>query len=144
MMEETGKSPSCIRRMHDKDKNPKQSNYHKMDREPLTDKYCHFCGTHGHITVNCEFMAKLITAMEQIKKVDVKSKKELQENFKQEQKQRRERKLARHTNAIRKLLDMGASREEIEQVLTNMQHHDDDDADNASKPLDSEPDTDSE
>ncbi len=57
-----------------------------MDRESLTDKYWHFCGTHGHITVNCEFMAKLITAMEQIKKVNVKSKKELQENFKQEQK----------------------------------------------------------
>jgi DNA-binding transcriptional MerR regulator len=70
----------------------------------------------------------------------------LKRNFKRtsNRNRRRERKLARHTNTIRKLLDTGASREEIEQVLTNMQQHDDDDADNASKPLDSEPDTDSE
>jgi hypothetical protein len=86
MLEETGKSSSCIRRMNDKDRNQKRTQHHKKEREPITDKYCHFCGAHGHITVNCEFMAKLLTAMEQMKKVDQKSKKELQENFEKNRK----------------------------------------------------------
>jgi chromatin segregation and condensation protein Rec8/ScpA/Scc1 (kleisin family) len=110
----------------------------------MTDKYCHFCGTHGHITVNCEFMAKLMTAMEHIKQVDNKTRKEIQDKFKQEQKKRRERKLARHANTIRKLLDTGTSQDEIEEVLTSIQDNAEDAPDTASRSSDSECDTDSE
>jgi len=55
-----------------------------------TDKYCYYCGQHGHMTINCEFMVKLINATEHLNKVDSKLKKELQEHFCQKQKKRRD------------------------------------------------------
>jgi hypothetical protein len=122
MMEETGTSLPQIRRMRDgkfakwlpaklQTDNPKQD---------IVDKYCNFCGQHGHISTNCDFMAKLLIANESLAKVDTKSKKELQDNYKNEQRKRREKRLKKQTNIIRKLLDTGGSREDIEAVLANI------------------------
>jgi hypothetical protein len=122
MMEETGTSLPQIRRMRDgkfakrlpaklQTDNPKQD---------IVDKYCNFCGQHGHISMNCEFMAKLLIANESLAKVDTKSKKELQDNYKNEQRKCREKRLKKQTNIIRKLLDTGGSREDIEAVLANI------------------------
>jgi hypothetical protein len=50
-------------------------------------------------------------------KVDSKTKKELQENHKKLHRERRERRLKRHTAKIRQLLDNGGTREEVEALL---------------------------
>jgi hypothetical protein len=84
MMEETGGQPSVIGRMHDK----KHYKGIKSTKTETVDKYCNFCGMYGHITVNCEFMAKLLLATESLSKVDGKTKKDLQDAFKAEQKKR--------------------------------------------------------
>lgn len=47
-------------------------------------------------------------------------KKEVQENFKRKQARRCQRKLTKQANMNRKLLDTGASRDEIEKVLNDM------------------------
>jgi hypothetical protein len=84
------------------------------------DKYCFFCGAHGHVTKTCEFMAKFITATDNITKLDVKSKKELQEHFKAVQKEKRAKMLARKTSTIRKLIDTGGTEAEIESALAGL------------------------
>jgi hypothetical protein len=83
MMEETGTHTSVVCCMHDKrqSRGPKPM---KMD-SGIVDKYCHFCGMYGHTTSHCEFMAKLMLAMESLAKVDRKTKKEPQEAFRVEQ-----------------------------------------------------------
>lgn len=86
MMEDIGTSTACIRKMYDKTRQWKLSNkqtggdINRKDGD-ITDKFCYYCGQHGHMTVNCEFMAKLINATEHLSKVDSKAKKELQEGF---------------------------------------------------------------
>lgn len=122
-MEETCKEISCIRHMQDK-KTPKRYTDKSIRSTDSTKdmivKYCHFCGMHGPITTNCEFMAKLLIANESLNKVDNKLKKELQETFRNEQKKRREKRLKKQTNIIRKLLDTGGSRADIEAVLATI------------------------
>jgi hypothetical protein len=85
-----------------------------------TDKYCYYCGQHGHMTINCEFMVKLINATEHLNKVDSKLKKELQEHFCQKQKKRRAKRIAKQASTIQKLIDTGGSREEIEHALAEL------------------------
>jgi hypothetical protein len=75
-------------------------------------------------------MAKLLIASESIHKVDTKTKKEIQDAFKQAQRKKRERRLKRHTSMIRQLLDNGGTKEDIEAVLNIMQQ------DNKDKQLD--------
>lgn len=79
-------------------------------------------------------MAKLLIANESLQKFDPKTKKDLEENFCQEQHRKRDLKLKKKTNMIRKLLDTGGSREDIEVNLnsipdaedtSNMAPHDD-------------------
>lgn len=62
-------------------------------------------------------MAKFITAMENVTKMDTQSKKDLQDNYKEVQKKKRAKMLARKTKVIRKLLDNGGNSEEIEDAL---------------------------
>jgi hypothetical protein len=50
--------------------------------------------------------------------------------------------MANHANTIRKLLDTGASRDEIENTLMTLQLNDEDDLEDASKAYDSASDTD--
>jgi len=57
------------------------------------DEYCTYCGDFGHPTSNCLFMAKLMKANAYLDKVDSKTRKELQENHKKLQRERRERRL---------------------------------------------------
>jgi len=52
--------------------------------------------------------------------------------------------MANHANTIRKLLDTGASRDEIENTLMTLQLNDEDDLEDASKAYDSASDTDCE
>lgn len=70
-------------------------------------------------------MAKLINATEHLNKVDTKVKKELQEQFRQKQWRRRAKQLAKQTNIIRKLLDTGGSREDIETALAQLNQYED-------------------
>ncbi len=65
-------------------------------------------------------MAKFITATDNITKLDVKSKKELQEHFKAVQKEKRAKMLARKTSTIRKLIDTGGTEAEIESALAGL------------------------
>ncbi len=85
-------------------------------------------------------MAKLLIAQESLTKVDQKIRKDIQDSFRQEQRHRREQKLKKKTHMIRQLLDNGGSREEIDALLTSIQHDDqgsintvDDDSASASK-----------
>jgi hypothetical protein len=67
-MEDMGANTACIRKMYNK----KRTTYRKSNKQngadagkkdsDQTDKYCYYCGQHGHMTINCEFMAKLINA----------------------------------------------------------------------------------
>ncbi len=83
-----------IRKMYDKKHqqsckfNDKSAVPDMWRKDDLTNKLCYYCGQHGHMTVNCKFMAKLINATEHLNKVDTKAKKELQEHFRQIQKRR--------------------------------------------------------
>jgi uncharacterized protein YjiS (DUF1127 family) len=72
-------------------------------------------------------MAQLINATEKLNKVDIKVKKEIQEYFRQKQKQHRAKRLSKQTNVIRKLLDTGVSREDIEAALIKLGYHNEDD-----------------
>jgi len=90
-------------------------------------------------------MAKLILATESLSKVDGKTKKKLQEAFRAEQKKRRDKRMQRKANVIRKLLDTGGTRADIEAALSTMTEsiRDDDasvqdDMDNASSTSTSE------
>lgn len=51
MMEETGKLPPCIRRMHDRNERDNTSRNKKpipkKKDADIVDKYSHFCGMHG-------------------------------------------------------------------------------------------------
>jgi len=69
-------------------------------------------------------MAKLLIAQESLTKVDQKTRKDIQDSFRQEQRHRREQKLKKKTHMIRQLLDNGGSREEIDALLTSIQHDD--------------------
>jgi hypothetical protein len=83
MMEETGNTIPQMRQMHDKmflshhTEKPQTDNI----KRDIVDKYCNFCGQHGNISNNCDFMAKLIIANESLNKVHVKVKKKLQYNY---------------------------------------------------------------
>jgi len=143
MMEETGTQTSIIRRVHDR-KHSRGVKPMKSD-SGMVDKFCHFCGMYGHIMAHCEFMAKLILATESLSKVDGKTKKKLQEAFRAEQKKRRDKRMQRKANVIRKLLDTGGTRADIEAALSTMTEsiRDDDasvqdDMDNASSTSTSE------
>lgn len=131
LMEETGTSLPTIRRAHDKHHQPKRglitSGNHADNKRITVDKYCHFCGVHGHLSTSCDFMAKLIIANESLKKVDPNIKKDLQESFRKEQRRKRDKKLQKKTNMIRKLLDSGGSREDIEAILESIPVHEDHD-----------------
>lgn len=122
MMEEQGQHMAYIWQMQDKRNNRKTSGpeLNKHPRKEMVDKFCNFCGTFGHTTTNCKFMAKLLIANESITKVDGKVKKELQEIFWGEQQKFRERHLETKANVIQKLLDTGASKEDIEKVLETL------------------------
>jgi hypothetical protein len=72
------------------------------------------------------FMAKLLTANEKLNKLDPKLKKDLQEKFHKEQKQRREGKLKKQTNIIRQLLHNGGTTDDIEAALDALQSEDED------------------
>jgi predicted Abi (CAAX) family protease len=79
-------------------------------------------------------MAKLLIATESLSKVDPKIKKDLKEHHKQQQRQRRESRLKRHTRTIRQLLDQGGSREDIEAVLETLQTESDLDMETPHQP----------
>jgi hypothetical protein len=117
MTEETGQS--YIRKLQDKRTSRQRNSKPNNDKE-LVDKYCSFCGMHGHITTNCEFMAKLLQASEMLCKIDAKAKKELKETYRNEQQKRREKRLQKHTKIIRQLIDTGASKEDIETALNDL------------------------
>jgi hypothetical protein len=123
MTEETGHNQVHIRKLQDKrvvkQRNSKQNN----DKAELVDKYCHFCGMHGHVTTSCEFMAKLLIANEMLSKVDPKAKKELQDTFRKEQQKRREKRMQKHTKIIRQLIDAGGSKDNITAALDNLDKH---------------------
>lgn len=74
-------------------------------------------------------MAKLLIANESLSKVDSKVKKELQEMFHGKQQKQQEKCLKTKANVIRKLLDSGASREDIKVVLDTLPDSIDDDHD---------------
>jgi hypothetical protein len=128
-----GQATACIREMYDKSRyNRKHNKKHGADdtgkkENAIMDKYCSFCGTYGHATNTCEFMAQLINATEKLNKVDIKVKKEIQEHFRQKQKQHRAKRLSKQTNVIRKLLDTGVSREDIKAALIKLGYHNEDD-----------------
>lgn len=131
MKEERGQSMSHIRRMQERKSTRKvpTSDFNKQYRREVVDKYCNFCGAFGHITTNHEFMAKLLIANESLSKVDSKVKKELQEMFHGKQQKQQEKCLKTKANVIRKLLDSGASREDIKVVLDTLPDSIDDDHD---------------
>lgn len=118
MMEETGHKMPQIRQMRDKKFIKYHAEKQNIDniKRNIADKYCDFCGQHGHISTNCDFMAKFIIATVSLNKVDVKVKKELQENYRQEQ-CKHEKCLKKKTSMIRKLLDNRGSKEDIEAIL---------------------------
>jgi hypothetical protein len=126
--EETNTSFSnpTIRRAQDKRYQNNKKPGTQIDTRPAVDKYCHYCGAHGHIGTNCDFMAKLLIAHESLMKVDSKTKKEVQESFREDQRKKRDKKLKRKTGMIRKLLDNGGSREEIDAILASIPNHEDD------------------
>lgn len=104
------------------DRKPHRCSTDKYNKQPdgnkeIVGKYCHYCGIHGHIETSFEFMAKLLTANESLKKVDQKHKRDLLEKYHTEQRKKQERQLKCHTNMIKKLLDTGESRDGIEKVL---------------------------
>jgi hypothetical protein len=76
MMEETGQTQCYIRKLQDKRTQRQRFGKTTTDSKELVDKFCHFCGMHGHVTTSCEFMAKLLIANESLSKVDPKAKKE--------------------------------------------------------------------
>ena len=124
MNEETGQKTVYIHKLHDKKyQSPGSRSQPTLDtqRPEFTDKYGTFCGQYGHGTTTCTFMAKLLIASESLNKVDQKTKKELQEVFKQAQQKQREKRLKQHTNTIQQLLDHGGSREDIDKLLTRIQ-----------------------
>jgi hypothetical protein len=136
MMEEAGISPSHIRQINAKRhrrQTDKQGRMPDGPKKEVIDKFCNFCGMHGHISTNCDFMAKLLNANDSLNKVDGKLKKDLQDSFKQEQRKSRERRLKQKTNMIRKLLDTGGSREDIEHILQTIPSYSDDYIEDADK-----------
>jgi hypothetical protein len=123
MMEASNNGPVYVRKAQD------HQHHRKTQRVPdakdpsgTTDKYCFFCRTHGHVTNTCEFMAKFITATDNINKLDSKSRKELQDHYKATQKKKRECMLARKTKVIRKIMDTGGSTDDIEQALAALSY----------------------
>jgi hypothetical protein len=56
------------------------------------DIYCDACGTHGHGWRNCDFLAKLLKAMEFMANIDSTKKKFLLETFHKEQNRKRQSK----------------------------------------------------
>jgi hypothetical protein len=70
-------------------------------------------------------MAKLLIAQESLMKADSKAKKEVQESFREDQRKKRDKKLKKKTSMIRKLLDTGGSREEIDAILATIPDQDD-------------------
>jgi len=81
------------------------------------DEYCEYCGDFGHPTNACLFIAKLMNINEKLDKVDSKTRKELKDHHRKLQRERRERKLKRHTAKIRHLLDNGGTRDEVDALL---------------------------
>jgi hypothetical protein len=79
-MEETSTLVPSIRCTYDKHSLVKKGSptpgTHADNKRNAVDKYCHFCGIHGHLSTSCDFMAKLIIANESLKKVDAHTKKE--------------------------------------------------------------------
>ncbi len=61
------------------------------------DIYCDACGTHGHGWRNCDFLAKLLKAMEFMANIDPTKKKLLLETYQKEQTCKRQ---AKHGNAV--------------------------------------------
>jgi hypothetical protein len=140
MMEETGQNQSYIRKLQDK-RTPRQRNGKtQSDKKEIVDKFCNFCGMHGHIITSCEFKAKLLIANDSLSKVDLKAKKELQETFKKEQQKRRERHLQKHTKIIRHLIDAGGSKDDMDAALAELQkeYHNSDTEDSESTDSSSE------
>lgn len=90
------------------------------DNRQSVDKFCSFCGTHGHLKANCDFMAKLIIANASLKTVDAKSKEKLQESYRQEQEKRRNRKIKKRLGTIRKVMDEGGHLSDIEPLLDGL------------------------
>lgn len=123
MNEEVGNHTALIRWLKDKMYCPYVPKDRRSDpqKSDVIDKYCNLCGGHGHGPSTWAFTAKLIIASESIHKVDTKTKKEIQDAFKQAQRKKRERRLKRHTSMIRQLLDNGGTKEDIEAVLNIMQ-----------------------
>ncbi len=121
MNEEAGNSTAYIRKIHDAKKPRPKVPKTQIQPAPVDDRYCHFCGCRGHEPSQCNLMAKLLIASESLAKVDPKVKRELKDYHKQQQKQRRENRLKRHTSTIWQLLDNGGSREDIEAALNNLQ-----------------------
>jgi hypothetical protein len=122
LTEETGSLP-YIRQLKDKRRTATRTRDHESkdkDSRPVVDKICSFCGTHGHVKHNCDFMAKFLTATDATTKVDAKSKDRIQELYRQEQLQKRKKRLKKHAGLIRKLLDIGAPPTDIEAMLNQL------------------------
>jgi hypothetical protein len=67
MMEATNTGPAYIRKAQDNHNHRSTKRVSNAKEQPgVMDKYCFFCGGHGHVTTTCEFMAKFITAMDNI------------------------------------------------------------------------------
>jgi hypothetical protein len=125
--EETGATFShpTIHRTQDKRPHHPKKPGTQNDARTTVDKYCHYCGTHGHLSTNCDFMAKLLIAQDSLTKVDTKVRKDLQDNFREEQRKKRDKKLKKKTGMIRQLLDTGGSREEIDAILASIPDQED-------------------
>jgi hypothetical protein len=121
----TSFSNPTIRCAHNKRHQHNKKPGTQIDTRLAVDKYCHYCGAHGHIGINCDFMAKLLIAQESLMKADSKAKKEVQESFREDQRKKRDKKLKKKTSMIRKLLDTGGSREEIDAILATIPDQDD-------------------
>jgi hypothetical protein len=118
-MEETCMHTPHIHKMVE-NKNRWYLDHSKLMKKEIIDKYCHFCGMHGHVTRSGEFMAKLLLSKDSISKMDDKLKKKLQESFRNEQKKHCEECLKLKTKIIHELLDTGRSRVNIEAIFATI------------------------
>jgi hypothetical protein len=122
MSEETGQA--CVHRLGGRQQPRRSADRDTKDKDDdnrqSVDKFCSFCGTHGHLKANCDFMAKLIIANASLKTVDAKSKEKLQESYRQEQEKRRNRKIKKRLGTIRKVMDEGGHLSDIEPLLDGL------------------------
>jgi len=119
MAEESGITSPIMRRMGHTRKGIDKDNREKTPRQ-YVDTFCSFCGQHGHASTQCDFMAQWLSAYDSLKKVDAKSKEQLQTNFENEQHRMRNKKLKKKVTTIRQLISTGGSSEEAMALLDSI------------------------